>query len=157
MLKNTLHDGCFRPGGRGGARLTRDWLAKWPDLATLMLIDVWLVATVALFPTSFASRRCPPPLPPAPHAGFDPAAVRLTVRFCARVCGFAVAGYKEMEELARLSWASRGHRDRTKNNMLMRRRSNTGCTSTWAAQTRLLLNHQACADRPDWWSPTSSS
>ena len=29
VLKNTLHDGCFRAGGRGGGRLTRDWQAKW--------------------------------------------------------------------------------------------------------------------------------
>jgi hypothetical protein len=48
VLKNTLHDGCFRAGGRGGGRLTGDWLAKWPDLATLMLIDVRLVASRCL-------------------------------------------------------------------------------------------------------------
>ena len=45
MLKNTLHDGCFRAGGRGGARLTRDWLAKRTDIVKLMLIDVWLVVS----------------------------------------------------------------------------------------------------------------
>ncbi len=34
----------FRAGGRGGGCLTRDRLAKWPERATLMLIDVTLVA-----------------------------------------------------------------------------------------------------------------
>ena len=35
---------CSRAGDRRGVRLTGDCLAKWPERATLMLIDVRIVA-----------------------------------------------------------------------------------------------------------------